>query len=463
MSETQSNTFLTGPLGPIYAKTALPIIFVMGMNGLLSVADALFLGHYVGPEALAAVTLMFPIYMLIVALSTLVSSGMSSILARELGAGRMGAAEQVFAGAHGLALVVGLGLMALFMVFGQQGALVAAGGSEDLAEMGLTYLRITVFCSPLLFVLSVNSDALRNEGRIGFMAAMSLLVSIANICFNFLLIAGIGLGVAGSAYGTAMAQALAFIIILVFRFRGRTHLRPAALLSHGVGHAWGRILALGASQSLSFVGLALGSAAIMTMLQVVNSLNYEATVTAYGITTRVMTFAYLPLLGLSFAMQTITGNNYGSGQWGRSDASLRIAIGIALVYCTFVQVVTTQYAPQIGSAFVGDPVVIGEVARILPIMVVVFFLSGPLMMISTYFQAIGDAGRATILALSRTYLFAIPLTFLLPMSVGEIGIWSAGPVAEVLVLVLTIAVLAQTSRSGSLRWGLFASAKGVQS
>ncbi len=125
MSETQSNTFLTGPLGPIYAKTALPIIFVMGMNGLLSVADALFLGHYVGPEALAAVTLMFPIYMLIVALSTLVSSGMSSILARELGAGRMGAAEQVFAGAHGLALVVGLGLMALFIVFGQRSALVA--------------------------------------------------------------------------------------------------------------------------------------------------------------------------------------------------------------------------------------------------------------------------------------------------------------------------------------------------
>ncbi|WP_297767497.1 hypothetical protein [uncultured Roseovarius sp.] len=51
-----TNSFLTGLLGPIYARTALPIIFVMGMNGLLAVAEALFLGHFVGADALAAVT-----------------------------------------------------------------------------------------------------------------------------------------------------------------------------------------------------------------------------------------------------------------------------------------------------------------------------------------------------------------------------------------------------------------------
>ena len=85
MPANPSNTFLQGPLGAIYVRTALPIIFVMGMNGLLAVADALFLGRYVGPDALAAVTLMFPVYMLIVALSTLVASGMSSLLARHLG------------------------------------------------------------------------------------------------------------------------------------------------------------------------------------------------------------------------------------------------------------------------------------------------------------------------------------------------------------------------------------------
>ena len=104
MPAPPTNSFLEAPLGLTYAKTALPIIFVMGMNGLLAVADALFLGHFVGPEALAAVTLMFPIYMLIVALATLVSSGMSSLLARHLGGNRLDEARAVFAGAHGLAL-----------------------------------------------------------------------------------------------------------------------------------------------------------------------------------------------------------------------------------------------------------------------------------------------------------------------------------------------------------------------
>ncbi|NRB20910.1 MAG: MATE family efflux transporter [Rhodobacteraceae bacterium] len=461
MSDTPTNTFTDGPLGAIYLKTALPIIFVMGMNGLLSVADALFLGIYVGPDALAAVTLMFPIYMLIVALSTLVSNGMSSLLARYLGAGNSEDARAVFAGAHGLALVLGAGLILLFLFLGQSMTLLAAGGSDELAQMGLIYLRITVFFAPLLFVLSVNSDALRNEGRVGFMAAMSLLVSIANIGFNYVLIAKFDMGVAGSAYGTAAAQALAFGIILAFRLYGGTSLRPSTLLHYSVRRHWGQILSLGAPQSLNFIGLALGSAAIITALQWVGSANYPDTVSAYGIITRVITFAFLPLLGLSFAMQTITGNNYGAALWGRSDASLRIALWVAFIYCTLVQVVVMSLPSQIASAFVGDGAVIAEVARILPVMTCVFFLMGPLMMIATYFQAIGSAVKAAILGLSKSYAFAIPLTFLLPVWFGEIGVWYAGPLAEVMLLGLTIVVLWKVAQNKQLKWGIFHNEKGA--
>lgn len=455
MSDVTENSFTTGPITTIFAKTALPIIFVMGMNGLLAVADALFLGIYVGPEALGAVTLMFPIYMLIVALATLVGSGMSSLLARHLGAHQFDDARGVFAGAHGLALALSFVLIALFLLFGQQIALLAAGGSAGLAEMGLVYLRITVLFSPALFVLSVNSDALRNEGRVGFMAAMSLLVSLANIGFNYVLIALLDMGVAGSAYGTAMAQALAFTIILVFRLKGRTELRPSALLRHSIFTAWGRILALGAPQSLNFVGLALGSAAIVTVLQLVEIASYETTISAYGIVTRVITFVFLPLLGLSYAVQSIIGNNFGARLLQRSDHGLKIGIGIAFVYCLTSQIILTLFAGKIGAYFVQAPEVVAEVARIMPIVSLSFFIAGPLMMIASYFQAIGEAGRAAILGLTKTYLFALPLTFLLPIWFGETGIWIAGPVAETLLLAVTIAVLARTARSHRFKWGLF--------
>lgn len=452
---SHTNSFTHGPLGAIYLRTALPIIFMMAMNGLLSVADAVFLGVFVGPDALAAVTLMFPIYMLIVALSTLVSNGMSSLLARALGAGDVSGAARIFAGAHGLALTVGAALIVLFMLAGPALALLAAGGSEPLAQMGVTYLRITVFFAPLLFVLSVNSDALRNEGRVGFMAAMSLLVSTANIAFNYVFIAVFDLGVAGSAYGTAAAQGLSCAIILAFRVFGDTPLRLAALRAHPLYSKWGRILALGAPQSLNFLGLALSSAAILAALQWVGRPGYADTVTAYGIITRVITFAFLPLLGLAFAMQTITGNNYGAGLWVRSDASLRVALWAAAIYCGSVQLGVTLMPRQIAGLFVSDTAVIAEVGRILPIMTSVFVLMGPLMIVASYFQAIGSAAKAALLGLSKPYLFAMPLTFLLPLGLGEIGIWYAGPVAELCLLVLTAAVLTRAARRTGLVWGVF--------
>ncbi|SNZ19549.1 MATE family efflux transporter [Cohaesibacter gelatinilyticus] len=449
------NSFTHGSLGGIYVRTAVPLILMMGMNGLLSVADAIFLGIYVGPSALAAVTLMFPIYMLIIALSTLVSNGMSSLLARFLGAGNLDEARNVFTGAHGMALAMSVVLIVLFASFGWSMALLLANGSEELAEMGVIYLRITVFFSPLVFVLSVNIDALRNEGRVGFMASMSFLVSVANIGFNYVLIALLDMGVAGSAYGTAAAQALAFAIIFGFRFFGETALRPSTLLHHSLRSYWSRIFALGAPQSLNFLGIALGSAAIIAALQWVAMPGYADTVTAYGIITRIITFAILPLLGLSFAMQTITGNNYGAELWHRSDASLRIAIWVALIYCALIETLVLLFPGEIAAAFVDDAAVIAEVVRILPIMTIFFFLAGPLMMVATYFQAIGFAAKAAILGLTKPYAFSIPLTFLMPIWFGEIGIWYAGPLAEILLLVLTIFVLWRAAQETQLSWGMF--------
>lgn len=457
MSVSNQNPFTNGPLAPIFVKTALPIIFVMSMNGLLTVVDAIFLGRYVGADALGAVTLMFPIYMLIVALATLVSNGMSSILARSLGASDMESARAVFAGAHGLALAVAGVLILGYFLFGRSITLFLADGSEPLAQMGQTYLAITCMATPLAFVLAVNSDALRNEGRVGFMAAMSLLVSLSNIGFNYLLIAVLDMGVAGSAYGTLCAQLLAFGIIATFRFSGRSGVHPTALWQHPLWGRWGRIIALGAPQSLNFIGIALGSTAILLALQWVGSAQYETTISAYGIVTRVLTFVFLPLLGLTHAVQSIIGNNFGAQAWARSDASLRMGLLVALIYCSAAQAVLALFAPTIGGMFVDQPQVIAELSRILPLTSSMLWLAGPMIVIATYFQAIGDAPRAALLGLTKPYLFALPLTFALPSALGEIGVWLAAPLAEILMLGLTTLVLIQTARRRNLHLGLFKS------
>ena len=427
----------------------------MGINGLLTVVDAIFLGVFVGPEALSAVTLMFPATMLMIALSTLVSNGMSSLLARYLGGNQIEAAQAVFAGAHGLALIIGFGLIIFFLIFGWEVSWLAANGVFELAEMGYTYLLISVLFSPLLFVLSVNSDALRNEGRVGLMAALSVLVSLANMGFNYLLIAVLEFGVAGSAFGTVLAQLLAIAFLVVFRVKGSTPLRLTSLKRRRLSADWKDILALGAPQSLSFLGISLSSAATIAALQLVQSGHYETTVAAFGILTRVMTFVFLPHLGLCFALQSMIGNNFGAQLWQRSDDTLRLGLTVSLIYCLSAQMLMNWNATAIGLLFVDDMIVVHDIQRILPMMTALFFVAGPLMVIAIYFQAIGDATRAALLSIVKPYLFGIPLIFVMAYSVGEPGIWLAGPLSEALLVALTAVVLTVSARKSSMRWGLF--------
>ncbi|MBN9669176.1 MATE family efflux transporter [Roseibium aggregatum] len=452
---SRTNAFTHGPLGPTLFKTALPVVFVMGMNGLLTVTDAVFLGLFAGPEALSSVTLMFPAYMLLVALATLVSNGMSSILARHLGGERICAAQAVFAGAHWLALSTGALVIALFWLFGRAITLAAANGSAGIADMSYAYLLITVCFSPLFFVLSVNADALRNEGRAPLMAGISLFVSVANIVFDYVLIGPLDFGVAGSAWATALAQMFAMALLLVFRKRGRTHLGFGALVRPPSARDWPRMLALGAPQSLSFIGIALGSTATFAMLQVTADGGYGTTVAAFGIVTRIMTFAYLPLLGLAQALQAMIGNNYGAKLWHRTDDTLRLGLTAAFLYCAGVQTALSLFAYPLGFLFAADSAVAGDVARILPTMVAMYFAMGPLFVVATYFQALGDARRAALLGLAKPYAFFLPLVAILPHLAGERGIWLASPLGEVLLLALTVAVLTVTARNAPARWGLF--------
>ena len=455
MSAVSENKFLTAPLGITYVRTALPVITVMMMNGIHSVIDAIFLGQYVGPQALAAVTLIFPVFMLLVALSTLVSSGMSSILARYLGAGEIGRARAVFTGAHGLAFAISLGLILAFSLIGKPVVALLANGSQEVADMSLVYLRLTIFFGPIFFLMSVQGDGLRNEGKLLLMAAMSVFSSLANIAFNYLFIGIMGLGVAGSAYGTAAAMIVSLVIVINYRIFGNTLLSPRTMKRSDLTHDWPSILSLGGAQSLSFFGFALGSIAVISALQLSQPSNYDTIVSAYGILTRILGLTFMPILGLAQAMQTITGNNYGARQDKRVQQSLFLALVLAFTYCVLIQILTTLGSNQIGAIFVDDPGTIAELSRILPVMLMVYCLTGPLYMIALHFLAIGDAPLTALLSLSKPYFFAIPLTFLLSTTFGESGIWWASPMAELMLLALTLATLRWAARHRSLKFGLF--------
>jgi Na+-driven multidrug efflux pump len=133
-----------------------------------------------------------------------------------------------------------------------------------------------------------------------------------------------------------------------------------------------------------------------------------------------------------------------------------LALIWSFAYAIVTEIGLILFRKYLGGLFVTDPIVTAEVARILPVFVAGYFSFGPMMMISNYFQSIGDVRRSALLSLARTYLFAIPLIFVLPLGLGEDGIWLALPLADAALVAVTLTVLKARSRQAV--WGLFQAA-----
>lgn len=447
---TTSNMFLHGSLPALFTRTAAPIILIMTINGLYVVADAYFLGIYAGADALSAVSLIFPMMMMMLAMGTLVSGGMSSILARHLGAGRREEARRTFTGAHVLGLGVVAAVYMLFFTLGRTVIAAAAAGAPAVAANAELFMTITVLCSPIGYFLSLNIDGLRCEGRLGFMTLLTISATLLNVAFNWLFMGGFGWGVAGSAFGTVLAQAISLLAVLVFRWQ-----TPGVLTLSRPGPVteWRQMLALGLPSSFGFLGISLNSAAVITNVRIWETQHYVDVIAAYGVVTRLLTFAYLPMMGVSIAFQTIAGNNFGAGLMGRTNDSLKLALLAVLVYCGIIQVAALLFAPALGDFFAEDLEIGVEVARILPWTTLVYVLCGLPVILSGYFQAIGEAGKAGILGLGRTYLFSIPLLFTLPHVFGEPGIWMAAPAADIAMVGLMAIVLGINAIRRGWRFG----------
>ncbi|TCT45034.1 MATE family efflux transporter [Martelella mediterranea] len=453
--EARANPYLAGALGPLFFKTAAPIVLLMLVSGLFTVVDALFLGWYVGPLALAAVTLVFPVFMALNACTTLVSSGMASILARRLGASDHAGAQSAMQSATLLAMLVSIILMGVYLLAGPSFIAWLAQGDEALSAMAKTYIAIVIFGSPLAFLIGIQGDTLRSEGKPGVMALIGVFVTLANIGFNYVFIARFGWGVSGSAFGTLAAQCVALMAVLILRLSGKTPIRLWARTGKPWHEAWRRTLALGLPQSLALIGTSLTTASYLIAVKYWGGDNYDVTIAAYGIASRLLTFAFLPLMGLNFACQSIVGNNFGARAFARSDRTLMIGLAVGLCYGLTVELTFQLGAAPISALFVSDPATVDAAVRIVRIVSAAYVLVAPLMVLSGYFQALGQAASAAAISLGRTYLFTIPLVFVLPRFLEETGIWLASPFSDVGMLMLALAVLFVNTRRTFARFGVF--------
>ncbi|WP_255266438.1 MATE family efflux transporter [Thioclava sp. ES.031] len=413
---------------------------VMSTGGLLNVIDGIFVGRFIGAQALAAVSLAFPVVMLLTALTALSGGGMSSLLARHLGAGQRREAGAVFARAHGLALALSAVLIILALTAGPALISTLAAGNDAVAGPAQSYLLILILGAPVQFALGLHADALRNEGRAGLIAALSVLVNLLNIGANYVAIVLLGLGVAGSALGTVSAQILGLALVLVVRARDRELLPLGALWRSSWLSGWGRILALGLPLCLNFIGMALVSSTVLLVIGT-TAAGHASYIAAYGVVTRLLGLAYLPQMAIALSTQSITGNNAGAGRMDRASAALRMAISVAFLWCAGVALTCLVAGDALGAMFSKDPEVVTAVATILRPMVALYVITGPILVLAMHFQAMGHPLRTAALTLVKPWLLVPALLVLMNALAGIEGLWFAFPIADAVLLLLALTLI----------------------
>jgi putative MATE family efflux protein len=455
------NPYLIGKVSNTFLKTALPIVLIMAVNGTYNLVSAFFLGKYIGSDALTAVTLVFPIQMVLFALVNLCSNGMASILARTIGSQNRDSAQFIFNNTHWLLLLIYVALVSIYMLNGH--ALLAAITNNNLQLLSLCkeYIIVLIIGFPIMALMGCNIDALRSEGELKLMSGMMLLSALLNIVLDYVFIGQLGMGVQAAAYATILAQSVALIIICIKRIKGDTFLRLPSLTTENFSKNLREIIPLGIGPSLNYVGISLTVGIVNYNIQKWAGVDSNSWVAAHGIVTRVMTFCVIPLIGINIGFQTLLGNNYGAHNIDRSNEIIRFCLRFVFAYCLLIEglLLILSYV-DVGAIFTNDSLVIQHTSKILFIFSLGFFLFGPCMLIAGYFQALGNYKNSILLSVAKSYLFMLPLATVLPYVYGELGIWLAAPVSDALALALTLMILAKNNRSDTYG-GLYFSEKGV--
>ncbi|MBE98761.1 MAG: MATE family efflux transporter [Flavobacterium sp.] len=413
-------------------KQAVPAsvgILFMTINILI---DTIFVGRWIGPLAIAALTVVMPLTFLISSLGMAIGIGGSSVLSRALGADNKEKALNTFA--H--QIIMAFGLASVFVITGlffSNEMLYAFGANGDIAEPARIFFIPVLLAVPFQALAMMGNNVVRAEDKARHAMTAMILSALGNLIMDVLFIKVLDMGIFGAALATATSFFIAFAYLVWF-FIYKSELRLQ--LKH---FKWHNKLA-GEITSLSFVTFA-RQGVIGVLAIILNHTLFEQggehAVTVYGIISRMLMFMLFPVLGVTQGFLPISGYNYGAGNYGRVRESIFTAIKYAGALAIVIFAVILIFAKPIVAVFTKDPSVIEDTPGALRWV----FAASPIIAVqligSAYFQAAGKATKALLLTLSKQGFFLIPLVLILPNFFGIFGVWVSFPIADILSTLIT--------------------------
>ena len=284
----------------------------------------------------------------------------------------------------------------------------------------------------------MGNTVIRAEGKPKFAMYAMMIPSITNLLLDVLLINVMDLGMMGAAWATTGSYILCFVFILWFFISNNSEMKislPHFKLQKSI------VAEISNLGSVTLSRQAVVSVTYLLMNNILFDFGGETSVTSYAIVSRMLMFALFPIFGITQGFVPIAGYNYGAKNYDRVKQTIRIAIVYAMVMASIVFILLISFPELITRMFTTDVMVIKKT----PTAMRWVFAATPIIAVqligSAYFQAVGKAIPALLLTLSRQGFFFIPLIFILPLWYGELGVWMAFPVSDVLSTLLTAYVL----------------------
>lgn len=427
----------------LFWQYALPAIIGMVVNTLYNIIDGVFIGHWVGKDALGALGIILPVMNFAAAIGMLVGVGSASQISINLGKQNYQRAEHIVGTSFVLTLVLS-GTALITMLIFLKPILFFVGASDITYPYARDFLQIFLPGS-IFLTLSFNfSNMMRSCGYPTKAMVVILISVIANVILAPIFILGFDMGMRGAALATTISMATSFCFTIYHFTSKKSYIR---LKSTNLR------LRIDIIKSIVSIGLSpfFMQIAASIVVVIINSqlrgyapqagINADEAIAAFSNANRLVLLIVMITIGLTQGMQPIVGYNYGMRNYQRVKETLVYVIKIATVItsCGFL---LGHYIPHIlVKAFSSDASLVALSAVALRNMTMAYIVVGFQIVVASFFQSIGMASKSIFLSLSRQLLLLIPTMLILPLFYGLSGVWYSFPLADVIASLIAAYLL----------------------
>jgi putative MATE family efflux protein len=407
----------------------------MVANALYNLVDTIFVGRGVGPLAIGALAIAFPLQMLIVAIAQTVGLGAGSAVSRSLGAGKIDRAKYVVGNSFFCVILLSLAVSIIGLTFTEQ-ILIFFGATQSILPYARDY-TVVILWGLIFFSFAISSNNLiRAEGNARVAMVSMLIGAILNMILDPIYIFVFNLGIKGAALATITAQFCSFLYIIRYIYGKETSLKIELRHLNPYFSIIKEIIIVGLP---SFARLSSGSISTLLVNQSLRFYGGDLAIIILGVIIKITRFLFMPMFGVVQGMQPIAGYNYGARQYSRVFEVLKLTIKVLLVLSSSLCLLMIIWPASVISIFTNDVQVIQTGIPVMRLMLFSIPVLSIQMTGATLFQALGKAKPAIVFSLLRRVLLFIPLIIVLPRftQLGLLGVWLSYPIADIFSAIIT--------------------------